>query len=71
MDPNTRPNIITIGIFMGAFTQLICWVWNALGPLPMGAGEAAALTTVLTAAAQWLDRSSKRTVNHVLTKYGA
>jgi hypothetical protein len=67
-----RPNIITVGVLTGAVVQMVVWLWNgALSSLPpMGAGEAAALTTIVTAMVQWLDRRSKRRHNHVLTKYG-
>lgn len=70
MNPETRPNIVTVGILMGAVVQMICFTWNALSPVDLGAGEAAALTTILTAIAQWFDRASKRADHHVLNKHG-
>ena len=71
MDPTTLPNILTVGVIAGALAQMILFAWNALVPkFPMGAAEGAALTTILTAAAQWADRLSKREHAHVLTKYG-
>lgn len=70
MDDTTRPNIITVGIFMGALVQIVVWAWNGWSSFDLGPGESAALTTILTAIAQFLDRSSKRANEHVLTKYG-
>lgn len=70
MDPSTRPNIITIGVMAQSTTILLVWLWNALGPLPMGTIEQGALTLLLTAGAQYWDRTSKRANDHVLTKYG-
>lgn len=70
MNTENRPNIITVGITAGAFAQLVCFAWNALMPVQLGVAEAAAISTLLTAAAQYLDRRSKRATDHVLTKYG-
>ena len=70
MNPEHRPNIITVGLLAGAITQLFVFAWNANVPTQLGPGEAAAITTILTALAQYLDRSSKRATEHVLTKYG-
>jgi hypothetical protein len=71
MNNESRPNIITIGLLGGAIAQLICFVWNNLAPVQLGAGEAAALATLLTAGLQWVDRASKRSTDHVITKYTA
>lgn len=71
MNPETRPNIITIGLIGGALAQLFCFGWNALAPVQLGAGEAAAIATLFTAGCQWLDRASKRSTNHVITKHTA
>jgi hypothetical protein len=71
MNTENRPNIITIGLLGGAIAQLVCFAWNNLAPVQLGAGEAAALATLLTAALQWLDRASKRSTDHVITKYTA
>jgi hypothetical protein len=66
-----RPNIVTIGIFCGAFSQLIVFAWNAvMTTAQMGPAEALALGTVLTGAVQYLDRLSKRQSHHVIVKYG-
>ena len=67
-----RPNIVTVGLLAGAVAQLILWAWN--GWLPAGApelgpAESAALTTVMTAVAQYLDRWTKRQVGYVRGKY--
>jgi hypothetical protein len=70
MDETTRPNIITIGIIANSASILLAWVWNALGHLPMGAIEQGALSLLLTAGAQYWDRTSKRASEHVITKYG-
>jgi hypothetical protein len=70
MDETTRPNIITIGIIANSLSILLAWVWNALGPIPLGAVEQGALSLLLTAGAQYWDRTSKRANDHVLTKYG-
>lgn len=69
MNTETRPNIITIGLIGGALAQLFCFGWNALAPIQLGAGEAAAIATLLTAVLQWVDRASKRSTDHVITKY--
>lgn len=71
MNTETRPNIITIGLLGGALAQLACFAWNNLAPVQLGAGEAAALATLLTAGLQWIDRASKRSTDHVITKYTA
>jgi hypothetical protein len=71
MNTENRPNIITIGLLGGAIAQLVCFAWNNLAPVQLGAGEAAAVATLLTAALQWLDRASKRSTDHVITKYTA
>ena len=71
MTPETRPNIITVGLLGGAIAQLVCFAWNNLAPVQLGAGEAAALATLLTAGLQWVDRASKRSTDHVITKYTA
>lgn len=65
-----RPNILTIGVIAGAVAQMLLFGWNAAVDVKMGAAEGAALATILTALAQWIDRMSKREHNHVLTKYG-
>ncbi len=70
MNPETRPNIIAIGLIGGALAQLFCFAWNALAPIQLGAGEAAAVATLFTAGLQWFDRRSKRANAHVLTKHG-
>lgn len=70
MDPTTRPNILTVGVIAGAIAQMVLFAWNALVPkFPMGAAEGAALTTILTAFAQWADRLSKREHQHVIRKH--
>ena len=69
MNTETRPNIITIGLLGGAIAQLVCFAWNNLAPVQLGAGEAAAIATLLTAVLQWADRASKRSTDHVITKY--
>lgn len=71
MNTDNRPNIITIGLLGGAIAQLVCFAWNNLAPVQLGAGEAAALATLLTAGLQWVDRASKRSVDHVITKHGS
>lgn len=72
MNEESRPNIITVGVLAGAVVQMVVWLWNgALSSLPpMGAGEAAALTTIVTALVQFVDRQSKRARSHVINKYG-
>lgn len=69
MNPETRPNIITVGLIGGALAQLFCFAWNNLMTVQLGAGEAAAVATLLTALCQWVDRTSKRSTDHVITKY--
>jgi hypothetical protein len=69
VNPETRPNIITVGLIGGALAQLFCFGWNALAPVQLGAGEAAAIATLFTAGLQWIDRTSKRSTDHVITKY--
>jgi len=69
VNPETRPNIITVGLLGGAIAQLVCFAWNNLAPVQLGAGEAAAVATLLTALCQWVDRASKRSTDHVITKY--
>lgn len=67
-----RPNIVTVGLLAGAVAQMILWAWNgwATADLPkLGPGEAAALTTILTALAQYADRLQKRAGAYVVTKY--
>jgi hypothetical protein len=65
-----KPNIITVGVAAGAATQMLVWFWNGLGLFaPLGAAEAAALTTIITALAQWLDRQQKRAQGYVIAKY--
>lgn len=71
MNTENRPNIITVGLLGGAIAQLVCFAWNNLAPVQLGAGEAAALATLLTAGLQWIDRTSKRSTDHVITKYTA
>jgi hypothetical protein len=71
MNPENRPNIITVGLLGGAVAQLFCFAWNNLAPVQLGAGEAAAVATLFTAGLQWLDRFSKRSTAHVITKYGS
>ena len=71
MNTDNRPNIITIGLLGGAIAQLVCFAWNNLAPVQLGAGEAAALATLLTAGLQWVDRISKRQTAHVITKHGS
>lgn len=70
MNPETRPNILAVGVIAGAVAQMFLFGWNALIDVKMGAAEGAALATILTAMAQWWDRNSKRNHKHVLTKYG-
>ena len=67
-----RPNIVTVGLLAGALAQMILWAWNgwAAEGLPrLGPGEAAALTTIMTAVAQYLDRWTKRQGGYVVAKY--
>jgi hypothetical protein len=65
-----RLNIVTIGAIANAVAALLAWVWNSSGLPTMGALEQGAIATIFTAAAQQVDRLSKRQTQHVLTKYG-
>lgn len=65
-----RPNIITVGVAAGAAAQMLVWLWNGLQLwAELGPAEAAALTTIITALAQWCDRREKRRQGYVVTKY--
>lgn len=71
MNDGNRPNIVTVGLLAGAVVQMVIWGWNGwfADKPPLTAAEGAALTTILTALIQWIDRMSKRGRAHVIRKY--
>jgi len=70
MDPNTRPNVVTVGVLAGAVAQLFVYIWNSALPWQLGPNESGSVTIIFMAAAQAIDRRSKRRSEHVITKYG-
>lgn len=64
-----RPNIVTIGAIGGALSWFICFFLGRYG-INLGAEGGIAMSTLVTAGMQILDRLSKRTGSYVVNKYG-
>ena len=64
-----RPNIITIGAIGGALAWFCCFGLRRYG-IDLGAEGGIAMSTLVTAGMQIVDRLSKRRGCYVLKKYG-
>jgi hypothetical protein len=65
-----RPNIITVGQAGGALGTLIAVVLAELQVISLGEAGTGALVMLCMFSAQYLDRVSKRSAEHVVRKYG-
>lgn len=70
MNPDTRPNIITVGALGGSLSWFICFGLARAG-IDLGAEGGIAMSVMVTFALQWADRYSKRSTAHVITKHGS
>jgi hypothetical protein len=66
---DNRPNIITIGAIGGALAWFVCFGLKRYG-IDLGAEGGIAMSTLVTAGMQIVDRLSKRRGCYVLNKYG-
>ena len=66
---DNRPNIITIGAIGGALAWFVCFGLGRYG-IDLGAEGGIAMSTLVTAGMQIVDRLSKRRGCYVLNKYG-
>jgi hypothetical protein len=64
-----RPNIITIGAIGGAIAWFVCFGLKRYG-IDLGAEGGIAMSTLVTAGMQIVDRWSKREDGYVINKYG-
>ena len=66
---DNRPNIITVGAIGGALAWFVCFGLKRYG-VDLGAEGGIAMSTLVTAGMQIVDRLSKRRGCYVLKKYG-
>ena len=66
---DNRPNIITVGAIGGALAWFVCFGLKRYG-IDLGAEGGIAMSTLVTAGMQIVDRLSKRRGCYVLNKYG-
>lgn len=64
-----RPNIITIGAIGGAIAWFVCFFLNRYG-IDLGAEGGIAMSVLVTASMQQVDRLSKRAGSYAVNKYG-